>query len=75
MLHDVALVTAADPILTPSRYSRTVPVKALGKVPEMVLSLAVYEPVMEGQTVVAAKAVAAVDALLMAQLPFCCVAV
>jgi hypothetical protein len=71
MFHDVALVTETDPIFTPSRYSRTVPVKELGKVPETVLALAVYEPVMEGQTVVAAKAVAAVEVLLMAQLPLC----
>ena len=71
----VALDTLVDPILVPSRYNRMVPVKALGRVPVTEVALAVYDPVIEGHTVVAAKAVAAVDVALAAQLPFCCVVV
>jgi hypothetical protein len=75
MVQVVALVTDVDPISVPSRYNLTVPVKELGKVPVTEVVLAVYDPVMVGQTVVAARAVAAVEAALAAQVPFCWVAV
>ena len=71
----VALETLVEPMPVPSRYNRTMPVNALGSVPVTEVALAVYDPVIVGHTVVAANAAAAVEAVLVAQVPFCCVAV